>query len=78
MIDSQNKIEMLHYKLLSKIDNEGGKEDEGKGASFNELLSLCQSDLEEILSRLKAKMKGEQMEDQLRKELLESAQRLNQ
>ena len=38
---------------------------------FKELLGLCKNDLDEILTKLKAQMKNENVEEQLRKELLD-------
>jgi len=56
----------LQYKLLNKVESEGaGGEDGAKNGndSFKELLSLCKSDLDEILNRLKSQMKSEALED---------------
>lgn len=53
-VDAQNKIEILQYKLLSKLDNSAGEGEAGSqsGEAFKELLSLCRQDLETILTRL--------------------------
>ena len=56
-IEYENKIEFLKYKLLNKINDEGSSQQvEGDNSSqFNDLLSICKQDLEEILLKLKAK-----------------------
>jgi len=66
-IDSQSKIEILQYKLLNKFDSTSSQDDQ---TAFKELLSLCRSDLGEILQRLKNQTKSD--EETLRKELLEA------
>jgi hypothetical protein len=80
-IEYQNKIEFLQYKLLSKVEADGSAADEDSkngGGQFKELLSLCKSDLDEILNRLKTHMKSEAVEDSLRKELLEQSKKMNE
>jgi hypothetical protein len=72
-VEYQNKIELLQYKLLNKVENDSSLGDDSIGGSkqFQELLSICKSDLDEILNRLKSHFQGEALEDQLRKELLD-------
>ena len=55
-IEYQNKIELLQYKLLNKVENDSslGEDSFGSGKQFSELLGICKSDLDEILNRLKS------------------------
>jgi predicted RNase H-like nuclease (RuvC/YqgF family) len=68
-IEYQNKIELLQYKLLNKVENDSSFGDDSGGGSssgskqFQELLSLCKSDLEEILNRLKSQVQSEAAEE---------------
>jgi hypothetical protein len=70
----------LQYKLLNKVENDSSFGDDSLGGAkqFQELLSICKSDLDEILNRLKAHFKSEALEDQLRKELLEQSKKLSE
>lgn len=42
------------------------------------MLSLCKSDLDEILNRLKSQFQSDGLEDQLRKEMLEQSKKTNE
>lgn len=82
-IEYQNKIELLQYKLLNKVESEsgstsGGDDSKNGGGQFHELLSLCKSDLDEILNRLKSQFQSDGLEDQLRKEMLEQSKKTNE
>lgn len=79
-IEYENKIEFLKYKLLNKINDEGSSNQvEGDNSSqFNDLLSICKQDLEEILLKLKQKAQTQSVEDQLRKELIEQGKKMNE
>eukprot|EP00343_Euplotes_focardii_P002312 CAMPEP_0205806950 /NCGR_PEP_ID=MMETSP0205-20121125/10607_1 /ASSEMBLY_ACC=CAM_ASM_000278 /TAXON_ID=36767 /ORGANISM="Euplotes focardii, Strain TN1" /LENGTH=299 /DNA_ID=CAMNT_0053080547 /DNA_START=8 /DNA_END=906 /DNA_ORIENTATION=- len=50
-MESKNKIEVLQYKLLNKLETDDKQDD----SAFDQLLNLCQAELEEILSRVKVK-----------------------
>lgn len=80
-IEYQNKIELLQYKLLNKVESDssfGGEDSLGGSKQFQELLGLCKSDLEEILNRLKSHVQNEATEDQLRRELLDQAKKISE
>jgi hypothetical protein len=64
-IEYQNKIELLQYKLLHKVENESSNSDDNQGSAkqFTELLGICKSDLDEILQRLKSNFQNEATED---------------
>ena len=50
----------------------------GDSKQFQELLTLCKSDLDEILNRLKSQVQNEATEDQLRKELLDQSKKYSE
>ncbi len=77
-VEYQNKIELLQYKLLNKVENDSSLGDDsfGSGKQFSELLGICKSDLDEILNRLKSNFQNEAIEDALRKELLDQSKKL--
>jgi len=50
-MESKNKIEVLQYKLLNKLETDDKQDD----SAFDQLLNLCKAELEEILSRVKVK-----------------------
>jgi hypothetical protein len=50
----------------------------GGSKQFQELLTLCKSDLDEILNRLKSQVQNEATEDQLRKELLDQSKKYSE
>ena len=62
-IEYQNKIELLSYKLLNRAETDSTNSGSGGSAQFKELLSLCKSDLDEILNRLKAQVQSDGVED---------------
>lgn len=79
-IDSKNKIEVLQYKLLNKLETDDKQDD----VAFEELLNLCKADLEDILTRIRGKVSGDEgADDMLNHETLEDfsslqAKKLNQ
>lgn len=64
---------MLQYKLLNKLESDDKQDD----VAFEELLNLCKADLEDILSRIQGKIASEDVEEELRKEILEESKKLN-
>lgn len=58
---------MLQYKLLNKLETDDKQDD----VVFEELLNLCKADLEDILIRIKGKVRGDEDEDVLNSESLE-------
>jgi hypothetical protein len=77
VIQLNNKIEILQYKLL----NSGGSEiapANNMESTFKELLVLCQGDLAEITSRLNQISQSEANEDMLRKEIIEQGRLMNE
>lgn len=73
-LDSKNKIEILHYKLLNKLESNDKQDD----VAFEELLNICKSDLEEILTKIQGKVSNEDIEEELRREILEESRKLNE
>jgi serine/threonine protein kinase len=72
-IDSKNKIEVLQYKLLNKLESDDKQDD----VAFEELLNFCKADLEDILTRIQGKISNEDVEEELRKEIVDGAKKLN-
>ena len=68
---------MLSYKLLNKAED-NSSDSAPSSTQFKELLSLCKSDLDEILNRLKSQVQNDGIEDTLRRELLEQSKKINE
>lgn len=60
-VDSKNKIEVLQYKLLNKLESDDKQDD----VAFEELLNLCKTDLEDILTRIKGKTNHDDDDDNM-------------
>ena len=73
-IDSKNKIEIMQYKLLNKFESDDKQDD----VAFEELLNICKSDLEDILTKIQGKASNEDVEEELRREILDDAKKLNE
>ena len=54
-IEYESKIELLKQKILSRFNNQDNQDNDNDqaGQEFMELLSLCRSDLSEILDKLR-------------------------
>jgi hypothetical protein len=75
-ISLNNKIEVLQYKLIN-----GAKTEKGGSAvesSFKQILKLCQGDLQELTRKLQTLAASEDLEEQLRAEVIEQGRRMNE
>jgi len=73
-IDSMNKIEVLQYKLLNKLESDDKQDD----VAFEELVNFCKADLEDIVTRINGKMGNDDVEEDLRKQVINESKKLNQ
>ena len=69
VIQLNNKIEILQYKLLNNPAD--SVKNDGPEASFKELINLCRGDLTEIKSKVGNIATHANVEDKLRKEIIE-------
>ena len=69
-------MEILQYKLLNNPAD--SFKNEGPEASFKELMNLCRGDLTEIKSKVGNIATHANVEDKLRKEIIEQGKKMNE
>lgn len=69
--DSKSRILGLENKLIHKFE----KDDSSDDSAFTELLNMCKQEMAEILERIRKSNESEQLEEQLRGEIIEAEKR---